>query len=128
MDPNQKEVEKTDGDQNIPNIVDVETVTESLGAVVLSVGTTGQQDIHIHVGVQKCKWTRRENTKNMKLETSKIVKPKFTKRQLVDVMITEGPIEGCATGDKKRKQLVNEIEGHTKQSEVVLKDQHRLSK
>ncbi|CAK8539852.1 unnamed protein product [Lathyrus sativus] len=102
-------------------------MAESLGVMVLSARMACQKDIHIPVGVQKRKWTKRKNTKNAKIEVRKVVKPKFTKRKLVDVMITEGPIEVYEAGDKKRKQLVTEIEGHTKQPEVVLEDQHCLS-
>lgn len=49
-----------------------------------------------------------------------------TKRQLVDVMITEGTIEDCLSGEKKRRHKDVNPEIPNSLPEVVLETQHLL--
>ncbi|CAK8567291.1 unnamed protein product [Lathyrus sativus] len=114
------------GEKVTSHNMDVETVAESLGAVILSIEKVPQKAIVNKEGAQNRKWTRRKTTKEVKSGSGKTVKPKLVKRQLVDVMITEGPIEKGILGEKKRKQTATVSEGHNLLTEVVLDDQHRL--
>ncbi|XP_058726827.1 uncharacterized protein LOC131598223 [Vicia villosa] len=108
------------------NNVDVETVAETLGAVMLSTNKHSPNEAPKAGEEQLRKWTRRKPTKQSKVNSGKASKPKIGKRQLVDVMITEGPLDEYVNGDKKRKQA--EVEGNHQrlETEVVLDDQHRL--
>ncbi|CAK8538274.1 unnamed protein product [Lathyrus sativus] len=114
------------GEKNTSNNVDVETVAESLGAVILSVVRVPQKTIANKDGVQKRKLTRRKTTKDVKTDGGKTVKSKLAKRQIMDVVITKGPIEEGVLGEKKRKQNAARSECYNILPEVVLDDQHRL--
>ncbi|XP_058752316.1 uncharacterized protein LOC131625473 [Vicia villosa] len=103
-------------------MVDVEKVAESLGAVILSSTEQGGTGLSKEKGTQQKKWSRKKVGK--KLAGDQNAKKAFeaTKRQLVDVMITEGPIERIGASGKKRRQSSEADD----LPEVVLEDQHRL--
>lgn len=75
---------------------------------------------------QQRKWIWRKPSKNAKATAGKVFKSKITKRQLVDVMITKGPLDDFVNGDKKRKQLMEGSEAQNNKPEVVLAGQHHL--
>lgn len=51
---------------------------------------------------------------------------KIGKRNLVDVMIVEGMVEGCGSGEKKMNGQETFKEIHTSKPEMVLGRRHRL--
>ncbi|XP_058746709.1 uncharacterized protein LOC131619652 [Vicia villosa] len=107
--------------------VDVEKVAESLGAVALSLEGTGDGIQKKDLTLPKKKWVRRKNIKTGNNSQGRRKLVENSKRQLIDVMITEGPIEACGSGEKKRKQESTEEAQKTVLPEVVLETQHRLS-
>ncbi|XP_058784594.1 uncharacterized protein LOC131659420 [Vicia villosa] len=122
---NNQNRENKDEEVGPKNQVDVETVAETLGAVMLSTGMNKTQASVQTEPAQK-KWTRRKPSKTSGSTLVKASKPKITKRQLVDVMISEGPLDELVNGDKKRKQAFEGSDIPDNFPEVVLESQHRL--
>ncbi|CAK8574984.1 unnamed protein product [Lathyrus sativus] len=84
----------------------IEVVAESLGAIDISNMRNEKTSTIKGKTTKRKKWTRQKRTmkgydnctKNLEVETGK--------RQLVEVMVTEGEIEECESIDKKRKNLI----------------------
>jgi hypothetical protein len=53
--------------------------------------------------------------------------PELGKRQLIDVVISEGKYEDLMGSEKKRRQDIVMVDSETNEPEVVLEDQHRLA-
>lgn len=53
--------------------------------------------------IKRKKWTRRQPTKNMVLDKSKLLEVEIGKQQLVDVMIIDGINDREGSGEKKHK-------------------------
>ncbi|XP_058776207.1 uncharacterized protein LOC131650519 [Vicia villosa] len=109
------------------NRLEIEAVAESLGSVDISNvrSVTGKAPKN-SMGRKK-KWTRRVAPRKGNNSESKKLEMEMGKRQLIDVMIIEGDVEGCVSGEKKRKGLGVGEEKSVKEPEVVLDDQHRLA-
>lgn len=106
---------------------DVEGVAESLGAVSISA-------LPVLNGAEKQpkegkgrKWVRQKGDKTRKHQSAKKVAKELGKRSLVDVLITEGPLE-TGWGADKRKKGDAEMEDQIESSGTVVLDvQHRPS-
>ncbi|CAK8563176.1 unnamed protein product [Lathyrus sativus] len=122
----QKESNSNTTQSNQGNRVNVATVVECLGKVMLSINKVGLEAPRDNGGIQNRKWNRRKIVKNGEVAPAKTQKPNNFKRQLVDVMITEGLIEDCGVGENKQKQTEVGSDFLINQPEVVLDGQHRL--
>ncbi|XP_058727213.1 uncharacterized protein LOC131598649 [Vicia villosa] len=112
---------------DISKSADVETVAESLGEVVLSSATPEAGNIARGGVMPKRKWVRKKGERRNKVSSKKTLEHENSKRQLVDVMIVDGSVEDCGSGEKKRRQVAESDPNLTPLPEVVLEAQHRLS-
>ncbi|XP_058754368.1 uncharacterized protein LOC131627544 [Vicia villosa] len=112
---------------NKEKIPEIEKVAESFGAVALSVEETGETSRLKNTQTTRKKWIRKKGVKKIQGTQSKNGTVEHSKRQLIDVMITEGPVEACGSGEKKRRQDSTMEDQKLLLPEVVLEDQHRLS-
>ncbi|CAI8601010.1 unnamed protein product [Vicia faba] len=80
--------------------LDIEKVAESFGAVALTTETLGRNS-----GIIRKKWTRKRGNQKKLGPANKGERRcvEGTKRQLIEVMVMEGSIEECGSGEKKRK-------------------------
>ncbi|CAJ2638125.1 unnamed protein product [Trifolium pratense] len=111
---------------------EVESVAESLGIVDLSKNVDiGQQDTSKGQKSGR-KWTRKKAGPSKKGKKTTKKEIELGKRQLVEVMVSEGNPEDLVGGGKKRRQdIVMEDVNATvtvtaTEPEVVLENQHRL--
>lgn len=108
------------------NIKDIEGVVESLGTVAISttfdVGVKGTNQKSVSGGT----WTQQKKPRKAKNQDGGKGKKESGKRQLVEVVISEGNIEDIRGGEKKFKGDVVMEDQSNKNEEVVLVDQHRL--
>lgn len=77
--------------------------------------------------MKRNKWTRRQATRKKNLSHDKKLKIEINKHHLIDVMIIGGTLEGCGSGEKKRKSQSTLKEIQETKPEVLLEGQHRLS-
>ncbi|XP_058755793.1 uncharacterized protein LOC131629007 [Vicia villosa] len=102
---------------------EIESVAESLGVVDIS--KTGKLlGGNQQLAAKKRKWIRRKSVKKTVIDQQKAAEWELSKRQLIDVMVTDGALEDC--GEKKRKQIQEEDKTNANRPEVVLGDQHCL--
>ncbi|XP_058733973.1 uncharacterized protein LOC131605657 [Vicia villosa] len=106
--------------------LDIEVVAESFGAVAINTDVKKGGEHPKPSEPQRRKWIRRKSTKKHMSNKQKEKAIESSKRQLVDVMITEGTIEDCMSGEKKRRQEEAAPETTNLLPEVVLDTQHRL--
>ncbi|XP_058771885.1 uncharacterized protein LOC131645226 [Vicia villosa] len=106
--------------------VEIDKAVESFGAVDLSIEGVGEGNQSKGSSVQKRKWVRKKPSRKGTSPQNKSKILETSKRQLVEVMITEGTIDACGSGDKKRKQESKEEGIKQTVPEVVLETQHRL--
>ncbi|XP_058749288.1 uncharacterized protein LOC131622280 [Vicia villosa] len=112
-----KEIENSKQNCNLA----IESVAESLGAVDISKPSAATGDIQ-QGNSKKKRWVRRKSVK--KVVQEEINSRESAKRQLIDVMITEGSLDGC--GEKKQKQEADYKPDTINGPEVVLGNQHCL--
>lgn len=86
------------------NILEIESVEKSLGAVDIS--NIGKREGPISKGatIKKKKWTRRKVGKKEKPVQLKFLEGEGGKRKLVDVMITNGNPKDYGSGEKRLYQ------------------------
>ncbi|XP_058748651.1 uncharacterized protein LOC131621633 [Vicia villosa] len=108
------------------SLLEIEAVAESFGAVDISNVGTGKSGLDKVSGRKKKKWTRRQPSRKREAINTEKLEVEIGKRQLVDVMITEGEVEECGSGEKKRKGQSAMETSLQKSPEVVLDGQHRL--
>jgi hypothetical protein len=106
---------------------EVESVAESLGTVALSNKfETGKVESTKEKGVRR-KWVRHKDGAQKKGKKNMFKEPGMGKRQLIDVVISEGKYEDLMGSEKKRRQDIVMVDSETNEPEVVLEDQHRLA-
>ncbi|XP_058765441.1 uncharacterized protein LOC131638928 [Vicia villosa] len=114
------------GKQGVDNLA-IETVAESLGAVIISEADKVINQNPVETVQKKKKWSRRKPGKKPMGETRSKEAIERGKRQLVEVPIREVSSEEMGQINKKRRQPeVGEINQNIV-PEVVLESQHRLS-
>ncbi|XP_058776541.1 uncharacterized protein LOC131650847 [Vicia villosa] len=119
---NRKEVVAADG----KNLLEIEAMAESLGAVDISkVGKEDKATKKMGVGKRK-KWIRKTGARKNNSALSKKMEVEMGKRNLIDVMVIDGTIEGRGSGEKKLKADEAPIVKSSQGPEVVLEVQHRL--
>ncbi|CAJ2644626.1 uncharacterized protein LOC123882497 [Trifolium pratense] len=110
---------------------EVECVAESLGNVAISTQKMATFDIGSHTK-QKTpvkaprKWSRKKGARKAKEPDQTQLIADLGKRQLVEVVISEGHPEAILGGEKKRRQEVEMIDTNLTEQKVVLAGQHRL--
>lgn len=109
-----------------PTLKEVEQVAESLGTVAL---TTTFDPVNVS-GTKKeskaRKWSRKKATAPRKSK-AKSGSLELGKRQLIEVLVTDGTIDEARTVDKKHKGNIEMVDIGNINKEVVLEDQHRRS-
>ncbi|XP_058741861.1 uncharacterized protein LOC131614267 [Vicia villosa] len=111
-------------------VLEIEAVAEFLGAVDISNIGSGKNLIPKGSGARKKKWTRKSTTRKTLCRQEKKLEQEIGKRPLVDVMIIEGNVDECGSGEKKRRSEAVATNAKNEQKlipEVVLEDQHRLT-
>ncbi|XP_058774623.1 uncharacterized protein LOC131648907 [Vicia villosa] len=109
------------------NLLEIEVVAESFGAVDISNVGTNKGVSSKGIATKKKKWTKRQTSRKTNTAPKQRIDYEIGKRQLVDVMITEFKVEGCGSGEKKRKGGQEAMVGSPQFiPEVVLEDTHRL--
>lgn len=93
---------------------------ESLGTVALSIEAKGKETQSKSNTMQRRKWVRKKNTSKGAGSQGLVRSLEHSKRQLVDVMITEGPVEACGSGEKKRRHESKAEEVRQNLPEMVL--------
>ncbi|XP_058782089.1 uncharacterized protein LOC131656370 [Vicia villosa] len=107
------------------SLLEIEAMAESLGAVDISnVGQGSGKDSREGMTKRK-KWIRKQVAR--KGNQSKKLEVECGKRNLVDVMIVDGTVEGGGMGEKKLKGQETVTVQEMNNPEVVLETQHRLS-
>jgi hypothetical protein len=127
--PSQEETPKTVVVLNVREITskEVESVAESLGTVALSqTFDMGQPDNSKGKNSGR-KWTRKTARARKKSSESMQKEIELGKRQLVEVVVSEGNPEDILGGEKKRRQDIVMEDIATTEPEVVLENQHRLA-
>lgn len=99
---------------------------ESFGAVAISKTFAHGSVLPKSTEAQKRKWVRKKGVKKQGSTQKKEKEIESSKRQLIDVMITEGYIEECGSGEKKRNQNLANYALLNLLPEAVLDDQHCL--
>ncbi|KAL5053828.1 hypothetical protein RYX36_034510 [Vicia faba] len=94
---------KTKDTQIGNKILEIEVVAESLGAINISNVGKGKGVTPKASNVKRKKWTRRHEVRKANPSQDNKLEINIGKRHLVDVMIIEGTLEGCESGDKKRR-------------------------
>ncbi|XP_058749873.1 uncharacterized protein LOC131622870 [Vicia villosa] len=108
----------------------VESVAESLGAVELN-SSKPPSKAGVVASISKRKtWSRKKGERKPVVKKAqgkeKEIEAMERKRQLIDVVITEGTLEDMECDDVKRKRIDVGEGGKSVEPEVVLNDQHRL--
>ncbi|XP_058746072.1 uncharacterized protein LOC131618942 [Vicia villosa] len=107
-------------------VLEIEAVAESLGAFDISNAGNGKAITLKGSCARKKKWTRKSVTRKAPSSQVKKLETEIGKRPLVDVMIVEGDVGECGSGEKKRKSQLESNECPVTEPEVVLETQHRL--
>ncbi|CAJ2638278.1 unnamed protein product [Trifolium pratense] len=110
---------------------EVECVAESLGNVAISTPKMATFDIGSHTKQKTSakaprKWSRKKGARKAKEPDQTQLIADLGKRQLVEVVISEGHPEAILGGEKKRRQEVEMIDTNLTEQKVVLAGQHRL--
>lgn len=109
---------------NETTLKEVEGVAESLGTVAISiVFKEGFGDQSKKAGKGR-KWERQQGCRNTKTQKGKKGALELGKRQLVEVVISEGNLEDIRGDYKKIKGDVDKVDSNDKNEEVVLAAQH----
>ncbi|CAK8560512.1 unnamed protein product [Lathyrus sativus] len=109
------------------NILKIAVMAESIGAVDISNVGRETEVTSNAANDKKKKWTTRQATRKVNPNKTKKLDIEYGKRNLVDVMIINGTVEGCGSGEKKVKgQEVPKV-CHETELEVVLEIQHRIN-
>jgi hypothetical protein len=127
--PAQDEVPKTVVVLNDKEITfkEVESVAETLGTVALSQNfEIGQHGTSKGQNSGR-KWTRKKSGARKKCSKPTQKEIELGKRQLVEVVVSEGNPEDILGGEKKRRQDIVMEDIATTEPEVVLENQHRLA-
>ncbi|XP_058763301.1 uncharacterized protein LOC131636707 [Vicia villosa] len=108
------------------NVLEIEAMAESFGAVDISnVGQGSGKGIKGGTAKKK-KWTRKQGARKSSQDTVKKVEMETGKRTLVDVMIIDVTIDGHGSIEKRMKGPEEHLAADTTKPEVVLEAQHRL--
>ncbi|XP_058725488.1 uncharacterized protein LOC131596762 [Vicia villosa] len=109
------------------NLLEIEAVAESFGAVDISNVDANKGSSFKGKTIKKKKWTRRQPIRKSLAAPKQTLDREIGKRHLVDVMIIEGEVEDCGSGEKKRRGGQDAlVRSPQLLPEVVLEDQHRL--
>lgn len=95
-------------------------MAESFGAVDISNMGSGSGKGAKEVKKRGRKCTRGTVSNRDSVTDKKKLEIEIGKRQLVDVMVTEGAVEGCGRGEKKRKEQKVDMTTINQRPKVVL--------